>query len=228
MNKNAWLILFAIALAADLVLISAEIQTLRIISKPLIVFSLFCWYGSLSKRFAFPFRGWIMAALMFSVIGDIMLLFNDRSPRYFMLGLISFLIAHLCYIGFFHRARVTSSIHGRGWLLLPVAVYYAFIITILTPSLGLYKVPVQIYAVVISFMFMLALHMLFLPSRKTGWMLVLGAFLFLISDSMLAINIFYAPFPFADIAIMLTYAIAQLLLSAGAVEFGLGRLNDKI
>jgi uncharacterized membrane protein YhhN len=46
-----------------------------------------------------------------------------------------------------------------------------------------------------------------------------GAVLFISSDSILAINKFYEPFEFAGIAIMLTYGIAQLLITLGALRY---------
>ena len=49
--------------------------------------------------------------------------------------------------------------------------------------------------------------------------LVIGSFLFIISDSLLAINKFYQPFGYAGIAIMLSYGIAQLLITLGAVRY---------
>ena len=47
-------------------------------------------------------------------------------------------------------------------------------------------------------------------------LMIAGAVLFIISDSILAINKFYQSFEYAGIAIMLTYGIAQLLITFGA------------
>jgi uncharacterized membrane protein YhhN len=81
------------------------------------------------------------------------------------------------------------------------------------------KIPVLVYGVVISVMFLLALHMLFIKNREAGKMMMLGALLFIVSDSILAINKFYQPFEYAGIAIMLSYGIAQLLITLGAVRY---------
>ena len=43
-----------------------------------------------------------------------------------------------------------------------------------------------------------------------------GALLFVISDSVLAINKFYQPFEVAGVIIMLTYGLAQLFIVEGA------------
>ena len=81
------------------------------------------------------------------------------------------------------------------------------------------KIPVLVYGVVISVMFLLALHMLFIKNKEAGKMMMLGALLFIVSDSILAINKFYQPFEYAGIAIMLSYGIAQLLITLGAVKY---------
>jgi uncharacterized membrane protein YhhN len=52
--------------------------------------------------------------------------------------------------------RVKEKIKSNVWLLFIVVIYYAILITILSPHLGDMKLPVRIYGIVISFMFMLA------------------------------------------------------------------------
>jgi len=46
-----------------------------------------------------------------------------------------------------------------------------------------------------------------------------GAGLFVISDSVLAINKFYQPFEAAGILIMLTYGLAQFFIIKGAIKY---------
>jgi uncharacterized membrane protein YhhN len=49
--------------------------------------------------------------------------------------------------------------------------------------------------------------------------MVLGALLFVISDSLLAINKFYQDIPLAGVLIMLTYGLAQLFIMEGAISY---------
>jgi uncharacterized membrane protein YhhN len=81
------------------------------------------------------------------------------------------------------------------------------------------KLPVRIYAIVISFMFMLAMHMSFIKYKNAGRWMMLGALLFVISDSVLAINKFYQSFEMADIVVMLTYGLAQLFITEAATRY---------
>ena len=110
-------------------------------------------------------------------------------------------------------------VKSRWYLLVIIAVYYAVIVAILSPYLGEMKLPVRIYAAVISFMFLLAMHMLFIKNKTTGLWMMAGAMLFVISDSLLAINKFYLPFETAGFLIMSTYGLAQLFLTEGAIRY---------
>ena len=46
-----------------------------------------------------------------------------------------------------------------------------------------------------------------------------GAMLFIISDSLLAINKFYYPFQMAGIFVMVTYGLAQYFITYGAIRY---------
>jgi uncharacterized membrane protein YhhN len=91
--------------------------------------------------------------------------------------------------------------------------------SVLSPHLGSMKIPVSVYGVVISFMLMLALHMIFSKNKRSAQLLIGGAVFFIVSDSLLAMNKFYSPFDAAGILIMLTYGLAQMLLVLGAVRY---------
>jgi len=64
-----------------------------------------------------------------------------------------------------------------------------------------------------------ALHMPMMIYKAAGRSMLLGAILFIISDSVLAINKFYEPFSAAGIIIMLTYAFAQMLIVLGVIKY---------
>jgi uncharacterized membrane protein YhhN len=90
---------------------------------------------------------------------------------------------------------------------------------LLLPYLGDMKLPVMIYGLVISYMLMMAMNMLFIKNKKAGQWMVTGASLFVLSDSMLAINKFYQPFEAASVLIMLTYGLAQFFIVEGAIRY---------
>jgi uncharacterized membrane protein YhhN len=219
MKKQTWIIFFIVILTIHLASITLKIPLAEYISKPMIVTLLGLYFLSQTNQTVSGFKKWILAALFFSWAGDVLLLFQQNHKLFFLLGLSAFLLAHIFYIVFFHQVRVKESIKGNPWFLVVIVIYYAALMTILSPFLGDMKLPVRIYGIVISFMFMLAMHMLVIKNKIAGKWMMIGALLFVVSDSTLAINKFYRSFELANVLIMLTYGLAQLFIVEGAIKY---------
>lgn len=211
------LLLYFIFLAADLLFVALAKDHWRFFSKFLLMPLLAAYFMyAVNDR---GISGWVIPALFFSWLGDVLLQFESAGKLFFLLGLSSFLLAHIFYIIFFHTIRVKEQLASRWWLIIPVALYYLGLILLLSPYLGEMKLPVRAYGIVISMMLLLALHTLFMKDKQVGKLLTAGAVLFVISDSVLAVNKFYQPFEFAAVVIMLTYGLAQALLIIGAIQY---------
>lgn len=219
MKKKYWIFLFAVILIGDLIGIQLQNKEIQFFFKPLIIIVIIGYFDSQLVSITKGLSKWILGALVFSLLGDFLLMFEDKKSIFFLLGLSSFLLAHIFYIVFFHQIRLKEIVKGNPWLLVAVVIYYAALITLLSPYLADMKVPVLVYGTVISFMFMLAMHMLFIKNKAAGKWMMFGAILFVISDSVLAINKFYQSFETAGILIMLTYGLAQLFIVEGATRY---------
>ena len=219
MRKKYRIIVFLFILLADLIAVQLNYKIAEYVFKPLIVIWLFAYFILQTRLVKSDLKKWIIIALLFSWLGDVLLMLQGDNSVFFLLGLSAFLLAHMCYILFFHFVRTRENVKSRWYLLLIVVVYYTFLISILSPWLGEMKLPVRIYGIVISFMFMLAMHMLFIKNKTAGLSMMIGASLFVISDSVLAINKFYQPFPQAAVIIMLTYGLAQFFIAEGAGRY---------
>ncbi|MBS1573936.1 MAG: lysoplasmalogenase [Bacteroidetes bacterium] len=219
MRKQPWVYLFLVVLLIHLAAIYFDNTPIEKITKPLLIILLAGYFIVSTRRVNSSLRKSVLLALFFSWAGDVLLMFVSDNSNFFLAGLVSFLIAHIFYIIFFHSVRVQQDVKPKAFLLIPVLVYYVALITFLSPHLGDMKLPVRIYGVVICFMLMLALHMLYIKSKNTGFLMLIGALLFVISDSVLAINKFYITFNGAGIIIMLTYSVAQLLITKGAIDY---------
>ena len=217
--KKLGLIVFAIALVVDLIGVYLKNDILVYVAKPLIVIALIVYFLFATWKTESRFMKIISQALIFSWLGDVVLMFESFNDKFFLIGLISFLFAHLIYIRFFSIVRMKEKIKMKPGLILLVVVYYSGLIYLLFNVLHEMKIPVMVYGIVISIMFLLALHMLFVSNKQAGKLMMLGALLFVVSDSILAINKFYESFEYAGIAIMLTYGMAQLLITLGAVRY---------
>jgi len=219
MPKSTWIIVFILLLLANLMSIYLNNDSLRSISKPALMPLLAIYFLTQTRGTVTPLKAWILLALGFSWVGDILLMFEESNSIFFLLGLSAFFIAQVFYIVFFHNIRMREYIRGNALLLLVVIVYYFILISIISPHLGDLKLPVRIYGVVLSFMVMLAMHAMFSKNRTAGRWMMIGAILFVVSDSLLAFNKFYSPFDYAGVVIMLTYGVAQLFIIGGAAKY---------
>jgi len=169
----------------------------------------------------FPSQNILLAALTLSWLGDVILLFTDLGEIYFILGLVCFLTAHIIYCILFNKQKRNRKKQNKPLFIfgsILIAFYLIGMISVLMPHLGSLEIPVSIYASVISIMLLFAFNG-FLVWEKPGNKLVfLGAVFFVISDSILAVNKFYAPIPKSSFFIMLTYLLAQYLIVVGVLK----------
>lgn len=192
------------------------LKTIHYITKPAIVISLIFLFLKTSESLSEPIKSLTILALVFSVLGDILLMFVDKSPHFFTLGLVAFLTAHVMYVLVFlkHRNKQKSPIGFISVLL----VYAASLFYFLNGNLGDMFIPVIIYMLVILSMATAA----YLRKDKVNilsyGLVFFGALFFLISDSILALNKFYAPLNYSDYSIMITYALAQYLIVIGILK----------
>lgn len=220
MKPTHWLWLFRLAVAADLLAIYFQWYMVRLISKPLIVLTLLIYFIQ-QVRTSSGGAGALKAALLFSIIGDVALLFeNDQEPLFFMTGLGSFLVAHILFIVAFNGIRkLNARPPGQRWgWIVAVAFYLGILLYVLMPYLFELKIPVIIYALVLCGMLLAVVHAFRQLYQKPGIICLAGALLFVLSDSVLAINKFYVGFTLSGLVIMFTYACAQYFLVTGAAR----------
>ncbi len=150
---------------------------------------------------------WVMGALAFSLLGDVLLMLPaDR----FIWGLLSFLTAHLFYIAAFTTGR------GFGftpWLLALFAVCGVSLYRYLWPTLRAMKLPVLGYILVILTMAWQAWERYLMVGEALALAAGIGALFFTLSDSILAWRRFRRNFTSAPLLVMTTYYAAQLLFA---------------
>lgn len=176
----------------------------------------------LAFRFLHNRDGMILGlSLLFSSLGDVLLALNPE--RLFVFGLGAFLIAHLLYIALFVRswARPAPPRQVRLVLAIIVFLYGISMADWLMPGLGNLKGPVMAYLCVITLMVMAALWADF--SRP--WV-VMGAVLFILSDSLIAVSKFKHAFAYHAYFVWVTYYSAQYFISVGFLREELDRVNS--
>jgi len=169
------------------------------------------WQGRLTER-----PGVMMQlALVFSCFGDVFLMYEGKG--FFVLGLGSFLVAQLIYALVFARDG-QGSVLKKPIYLLPFFVYALAFLLLIWQGLGEMKLPVLVYAMAICSMGLMALNRYKCVPPTSFRLVLLGAILFIISDSLIAIHTFYQPVPFSRFLIMGTYISAQFLIVHGYVK----------
>lgn len=165
------------------------------------------------------FHSMIIIALIFSWIGDITLQLTQFQESFFLVGLGSFLITQLIYmVAFFITPGKNTLFFRKIYLLIPVALYGWGILWLLSAGLGDMKLPVTVYTVVILSMLLAAVNREKKVNRQSFLLVLAGAILFVLSDSMIAINKFSQPFELARIAILSSYFTAQYLIALGCAR----------
>jgi len=204
MTKNLTILFFVVAIS-DVIGIIFNITWLQIVSKPLIILTLFVlYYFSAEQR-----NNWYLLALFFSFLGDVFLL--DKTG-YFLLGIVSFLITQILFIKLI--ISQLRKVHANHIIItmLPFVVYFTVLISTIKENLTEFLIPVVIYGIAISFFGMVSLLNYFINKSKRSIVLLIGAVLFIASDSMIALNKFHEPRIIYPVAIMITYIFAQYLI----------------
>lgn len=155
----------------------------------------------------------VLAALLLSWAGDVAIDFS------FIPGLAFFLLSQIMYIVAFSRIPGKSVVFFRKiYLLLPLLLFGSSLVAILYKNLDGMKVPVILYAAVILSMVAAAINRMDRVNKISYIAVLCGAILFVLSDSLISINKFYAQFTYSGIAIMSTYILAQYLIISGIVK----------
>lgn len=188
-------------------------------TKPLIVISLLVVLA-VSTRLKGRFHKRIFTGLLFALAGDILLQYAAVAETYFIWGLAAFLCCHVFYIrAFYLDFKSAPELDKKGariaiacCAMLAISFYF-----FLRPHLGIMKLPVMIYILVISMMMMMASFRNQRVNAPSFKLILFGAVFFLFSDSILAYNKFVQPIPYAGSWIMATYMTAQYLITMGAI-----------
>lgn len=152
---------------------------------------------------------WLLVALVLGLVGDVFLL-GDSDTR-FRLGLAAFLVGHLAYVVSFVRLGLDPA----GWAWAAWVVLFVCLLATRQVAPATYvrsgwalAAPVALYTIVIGAMVIVA----FDTGDPT---IAVGATVFAASDSILAVNRFVRPLPWAAVVVMVTYHVGQALIVAG-------------
>ena len=208
-------------MAMDWLAVIRSRRRLEYIAKPAAMLALLAWLwidsrGGVGNA---PLL-WFALGLVCSLAGDVLLLLPER---FFLPGLVAFLLAHLAYIYGLNAGGIMWL--TETLLAIPMAIIGGWLVWRIGGALrakgrGKLLAPIVLYAVIISLMVVSALATLFRSDWPVGpaALVSAGAVLFFLSDVVLAWNRFLAPLPHGRVVVIVAYHLGQLALILGAAR----------
>lgn len=215
--------LFLIILIGDLTGEFLQIKWIDYSFKPLIMI----WIGGFflihKKNIDIKIVNLAVFAFVFSWFGDMFLMFGEKRFVFFILGLSSFLVAQIFYIFLYLRTINLSGkkpfLKKKPFLLIGYIAYGLIVYIILYNHLDeVLRIAVFVYMVALLSMSAMALNRFGNGHPISFSYVFIGSLLFVMSDTMIAINKFLAPIPFEGIFVMTTYISAQYLIMRGLLK----------
>ena len=189
---------------------AAGLVELHLVTKPLVMLIAITFIAARAyhTRVSAISHALLLLALAASLAGDVFLMLPGAA--YFLPGLVSFLLAHLAYIALFKQGVAWfPSRRALAATLFTGVLIYAFLWHHLPSEL---RLAVAVYVVVIALMAAQAIGRAVVLRSPSAFYVALGACFFMLSDSLLSINLFARPLPLASLWVLASYYTAQILI----------------
>jgi uncharacterized membrane protein YhhN len=231
--------LYIATAAVEIYAEATQNEVVRFFSKPLLMILLSAFYAQTVAGKWNKLHKFLAASLVFAWLGDVALMFVPKSfdditlmglpknPNFFLVGLAGFLVAHMLYaIAFGNVANKTKTplLRRKFWVAIPLLVYMVTLLYYLVPAINdnpltkPFLGPVVIYSAAIATMVAFALNRYGRVNDKSFALVFGGALLFMLSDSIIAVNKFLHPFETSGIFIMVLYIAGQYFIAKGALQ----------
>jgi len=215
MRTGDWLVAAAMLVAAgDWIAVARHAGRAVVVLKPLVMVVLIAAAIAFAPDNPAATVAFTLAALVLSLAGDVFLMLP---ADLFVAGLASFLLAHLAYVGAFNPTAP------------PIGATLAGVAVVLAVGLPPYRrlargmrdsgqsrmvVPVALYFAAIGAMVVSAIATAGRPDWDAGHsaLAIAGAALFMTSDSLIGWRRFVRPLRHGDLAVIVTYHLAQAAL----------------
>jgi uncharacterized membrane protein YhhN len=180
----------------------------------------------------------MMFAFLFSWFGDVSLMLTPetitdtelmgipKSKYFFLAGVGSFFVTQILFINAFRKTVSAANTTLSKFLYLPFVLYWITMLAIVLPPLranaekSVAAVPIIFYAAVLISMAATALSRYGKTNSRSFWLTFIGACIFVVSDSLIAVNFLALPVPsyYAGFSIITTYVLAEYLIAEGILQ----------
>lgn len=179
-------------------------------------------YYCTKNRNNLSFPKWMLVALVFAMIADILIVINFYS------GVVLFATAHVFYfISYCKLQKINIRDLICGVIMSIISLFIIFNIPFIDFGSSLMQIVCCTYAVIISFMVGKAISNLLNNKNNTNQIIVIGSILFFISDFMLMLDVF-GNIPVASYLCLGTYYPAQFLLGFSLFIYGNMNISNNI
>ena len=179
-------------------------------------------YYCTKNRNNLNFPKWMVVALVFAMIADILLVINFYS------GVALFAMGHIFYfVSYCKLQKICFRDLICGIIMSVISLLIIFNIPFLDFGSALMKGVCSTYAIIISFMVGKAISNLLNKKNNTNKIIVMGSILFFISDFMLMMDMF-GSIEVASYLCLGTYYPAQFLLGFSLFIYGNINVSSKI
>lgn len=223
MKKHGFYFLFLIILVGDLIGEATGIKCMDYVFKPLIIPWIAGFFLLHSKNVNKPVKNLLLWALFFSWLGDVNLMFPHINEFFFKVGLGCFLVAQVFYINLFLQTNKLTAkfpfLKKQPYWIIIYLTYGLFFYILLFSHLDMVlRIAVLIYIIALLSMSAMALNRFGNAHPKSFLYVLIGSFLFVISDTMIATNKFLVAIPYEGLLVMGTYISAQYMIMRGILK----------
>jgi len=217
--KSPWILAFGVVAIAHLFLVGLDLTPWDTVTKCLLAPLLAIWAAQLGGPRL------LIVALVFCFFGD---LFMDLSRidaskvLWFMLGMASFALAHVCLITLFVQrgslAALRASFGGNQWWRAALVVVYVLgAAASLATDLGRFDATVRPFVPVYTALLVGTAVTAIALDTRAG----IGAALFLVSDALISAGVIGrvdAGAPWHQVTVMVLYLLSIFLITAGVLN----------
>lgn len=215
-----WLVLAIFAASVAVIGVQKNNKKLELFAKPAVLLCLLIWLYASTGLQGNMF--WFGMGILLSLVGDLVLM--NPADRMFVLGLIVFLFTHVFYLIGFKEELLSLT----AWSF--ILIFFIFIngLRLMQRIVGAMRAhgqnalvaPVIVYGVMVSLVMYAAMSTISDPAWTTSaaFFVSAGAFLFYLSDLILAWNKFVSPVKNAHVLNVVTYYLGQIGLIAGVIR----------
>lgn len=170
---------------------------------PVLIMAFLCW-----RYLEGPERILMTLGFIFSAMGDVFL--DLDRVALFKQGLLSFLVTQILFSIAFYQKRILD--RKKLVAALCVVAYSIIMLALLWPHLGTFRIPVVVYILALTSMGVFA-------GLRAGPLtgVFLGGFLFVMADSLIAVNKFLVAFDYSLMIIIGLYLTGQFFIGRGVL-----------